>query len=227
MSERLILKFESSNSTSPIELSTFLQLFVSVYRALRCLEASGQFHHESFELPEGGLLGKLSNEDRKFVLSDGRSDADPEIIEIKQHSPIGIILTGGMGLLFIAAVISGGKQVIELGPLKFEFNLNSLGNSILNLRNAFSNNSALMTGYGFKGARIKLNQDEFDALNKPVNLNGGFQRFLHELQARIKPGSKILNLSNRDIEQILKYKQNPAKGGFQSRFNKIFQRHFP
>jgi hypothetical protein len=127
----------------------------------------------------------------------------------------------------VAAILSGGRQVIKIGPLMLEFNLNSLGESIISLRDAFSRNSALQTGYGFKGAKIKLNQDEFDALNKPVNLNGGFQRFLYELQTRIKPGTKILNLGNRDIEQILRYKQNPAKGGFQSRFNKIFRRHFP
>ena len=227
MSESLLLEFESSNTTSPLELSTFLQLFVSVYRALGCLEASMMPQGRPFELPVGGLLSKLSKADRATVFCDSRLDTDPEIVEINQHSPISIMLTGGIGLLFVAAVLSGGEQSIELGPLKLKFNLTSLGESIQKLRNAFSKNSALQTGYGFRGASIRLNQEEYNALMKPVNLNGGFQRFLYELQIRIRPGSKILHLSNRDIEQILRHKNNPARGGFQFRFDKIFKRHFP
>jgi hypothetical protein len=227
MSNRLIVKFESREQTSPIELSIFLQLYVSTYRALNYIEGNKNITEEDFILPEGGLLSRLSVKEIQNSLSDDHFLNDPNIIEINQQSPIEITFAGGVGLLFIAAALSGGRQVIKFGPLSLEFNLTSLGESIVNLRRALSINESLRTGHGFKGTRIKLNQVEFDYLNKPANMNGGFQRFLRELQIRINKQTKVLELSNKDVEQILRYKQNPAKGGFQLRFNKIFKRHFP
>lgn len=227
MPNQLIVKFESQETTSPIELSTFLQLYVSTYRALKCYENKSEFGEETFILPEGGLLSRLSIEEIRSSLSDDQLSSDPKILEINQQSPIQIIFEGGIGLLFVAAALSGGRQVIKLGPLSLEFNLTSLGESIGNLRRAFSKNESLRTGYGFKGVKIKLNKLEFDYLNKSANRNGGFQRFLCELQVRINKQTRVLDLSNQDIEQILRYKQNPSRGGFQSRFNKIFERHFP
>jgi len=227
MPDQLIVKFESQETTSPIELSAFLQLYVSTYRALKYCENKRESGEEVFTLPEGGLLNQLSIEEIRSSLSDDQLSSDPKILEINQQSPIQIIFEGGIGLLFVAAALSGGRQVIKLGPLSLEFNLTSLGESIENLRKALSKNESLRTGYGFKGASIKLNKVEFDYLNKPANKNGGFQRFLYELQIRINKQTRVLDLSNQDIGQILRYKQNPSKGGFQSRFNKIFERHFP
>jgi hypothetical protein len=143
-----------------------------------------------------------------------------------QQSPIEIVIAGSIALLTAAAILSGGKQKIGLGPIKFEFNLLSLGESIGRLKQGLTSNSSLHTGYEFVGSKIKLNKDEFLSLNKTVNLNGGFQRFIRELQIRINHQTRVLELSNRDIDRILKYKSNPSKGGFQLRFNKIFGRHF-
>jgi len=226
MSNRLVVKFESRERTSPIELSTFLQLYVSTYRALNSPKNLKEFDGETFLLPEGGLLSRLSIEEIQNSLSDEQFLIDPEILEINQQSPIEIVFAGGIGLLFVAAALSGGHQIIKLGPLSLEFNLRSLGESILSLKRALSRNESLRTGHGFKGTKIKLNKTEFEYLNKYANMNGGFQRFLCELQIRVNKQTKVLSLSNRDIEQILRYKENPAKGGFQSRFNKIFGRHF-
>jgi hypothetical protein len=153
-------------------------------------------------------------------------DTDPQITSINQQSPIEIAIAGSIVLLTIAAVLSGGKQKVGLGPIKFEFNLTSLGESISKLKLALTNNASLRTGYEFIGGKIKLNKEEFLYLNKTVNMNGGFQRFIHELQIRANKSTRVIELGNRDIEKILKYKSNPEKGGFQSRFNKIFGRHF-
>lgn len=39
--------------------------------------------------------------------------------------------------------------------------------------------------------------------------------------------TRKLHLSPSDLERIYRYKANPKKGGWQSRFKKIFGRHFP
>lgn len=228
MVTQVCLKFTTSPQTSPLQLSQFLQLYVTTYRALESALHGSPIIDDphSYKNPTQGLFSCLKYNDIKRCMNDAGFDTDPQITSINQQSPIEIVIAGSIGLLTIAAVLSGGKQKISLGPLKYEFNLTSLAESIKNLRLALSNNSSLRTGYEFIGTKIKLNKEEYSYLNKEVNMNGGFQRFIRELQIRIKKATREIDLSNRDIEKILKYKSNPGKGGFQSRFNKIFGRHF-
>ena len=230
MTNQIKLKFDSKDQTSPIELSQFLQLFVTTYRALERVFETKPLIRDSYGeyvIPNEGLFGCLDLEDIKWCLEGFILDNDPKIISIQQQSPIEIAISGSIIILTIAAVISGGPQKIALGPVKMEFNLRSLGDSIRSLRLALSKNASLQTGNEFKGGKIKLNKDEYLQLTKPVNRNGGFQRFLGELQAKAHKRTRVIELSNRDIEKILKYKTEPSTGGFQSRFNKIFRRHFP
>ena len=227
MSRQIRLKFESVESTSPIELSLFLQLFVTTYRALEKIHGDRPPGELEPLVPKGGFFGSLDFKDIKWCLDDTMYENDPKIISIKQQSPIEIVIVGGILLFFLAATLSGGNQKIDLGPIKFEFNLTSLGDSIIKLRSALASNASLQTGYTFMGGKIRLNKEEAKYLFKPVNRNGGFQRFLGELQIRLNRQTKEIELSNRDIEKILQYKTDPSKGGFQSRFNKIFRRHFP
>ena len=56
---------------------------------------------------------------------------------------------------------------------------------------------------------------------------GGFQHFQVGLKDRINKQTRELQLSPSDLERIYRYKANPNKGGWQSRFKKIFGRHFP
>ncbi len=226
MSTLVRLSFMADEQTSPVELSQFLYLFVSTYRALQKISQDSPIESIDYVLPKAGLLGNLKYVDIKQCVEDRSFDTDPKITSIKQQSPIEILVLGPVLLLSIAAILSGGKQKIKLGPMQFEFNLNSLGDSIAKLRLALTNNPSLQTGYEFKGAKIKLSKEEYLYLNKEVNNNGGFQRFLHELQIRVHKRTREIELSNKDIEKILKYKTKPDKGGFQLRFKKIFGKHF-
>jgi hypothetical protein len=226
MSAQVKLKFTTSEQTSPLQLSQFLQLFVTTYRALESISEKSPIEFTEYEVPTEGLFSCLKYQDIKRCLDSTIFDTDPQITAINQQSPIEIAIAGSIMLLTMAAILSGGNHKISLGPVKFEYNLKSLGESISNLRRGLTNNSSLGIGYEFTGGKIKLNKEEISYLNKEVNMNGGFQRFMRELQTRIKPKSRIIELSNRDIDRILKYKSNPKKGGFQSRFNKIFGRHF-
>jgi hypothetical protein len=198
---------------------------VTSYRALELILPDENCKELEHEIPTNGLFACLDYNDIKHCIEDKVFDTDPQIISINQQSPIEIVIVGSIAILTAAAILSGGKQTIKLGPVKFEFNLSSLGESICKLRLGLSNNPILQTGNEFIGAKIKLNKEEYAFLNKPANMNGGFQRFIRELQIRVKKRSKEIELSNRDIDKILKYKSNPKKGGFQSRFNKIFGRH--
>lgn len=227
MVTQIRLEFSTSPQTSPLQLSHFLQLYVTTYRALeKLLHNTSPDDLSGYEVPVRGLFGDLEYNDIKYCLDNTSFDGDPQITSINQQSPIEIVIAGSLGLLTIAAILSGGRQKIDLGPLKCEFHLNSLADSIENLKIALSRNSSLRTGYEFTGTRIKLSKEEYLYLNKKVNTNGGFQRFIRELQIRVKKRTRELELGNRDIEKILKYKSNPSKGGFQSRFDKIFGKHF-
>jgi hypothetical protein len=66
----------------------------------------------------------------------------------------------------------------------------------------------------------------FAVFQQPARSDGGFQGFLVGLQNRTNRQTRELELSERDLERIYRYKANPRKGGWQSRFNKIFGRHF-
>lgn len=226
MSAQVKLKFATSEQTSPLQLSQFLQLFVTTYRALENISESSPNEFTEYKIPTEGLFSCLKYKDIKRCIDSTSFNTDPQITAINQQSPIEIAIAGSIILLTMAAILSGGNQKISLGPVKFEYSLNSLGESITNLKRGLTNNTSLRTDYEFIGGKIKLNKEEYSYLNKEVNMNGGFQRFMRELQTRIKPKSRVIELSNRDIDRILKYKSNPNKGGFQSRFNKIFGRHF-
>ncbi|WLT30781.1 hypothetical protein [Geothrix sp. PMB-07] len=226
MSNQVYLKFATSESISPLQLSQFLQLYVTTYRALEGVSRRSPIESPEYEVPVDGLFSRLNYDDIKRCLLEDSLNSDPEITSINQNSPIEIAISGSIILLSVAAVFSGGKQRLGIGPVKFEFNLCSLGESISMLKKALTNNPSLYTGYEFRGSKIKLSKEEFLYLNKTVNLNGGFQRFIRELQVRVKKNTREIELSNHDIERILKYKSDPKKGGFQSRFNKIFGKHF-
>jgi hypothetical protein len=77
---------------------------------------------------------------------------------------------------------------------------------------------------------IKLNEKEYTALSVQGDASknkGGFQHFLVGLKNRLNKQTRELHLSPSDLQRIYRYKANPKKGGWQSRFKKIFGRHFP
>jgi hypothetical protein len=225
MHSTLKLKFSENDSISFPELALFIQYFLSTYRGLHLLNLSSVEEDTLPSIAEEGVLSLLSVEQLNICLSDQKLESDPTIVKISQSSPIEITICGSITLLSIAAVLSGGNQKIKLGPLEFQYTLSSLGDSLTKLRKAFSRNPTFQPKFGLSRTTIKLNKDEYEELKKETNQNGGFQRFLTELQQRMHRTRHTIELSNMDIEKILRYKSNPNKGGFQLRFNKIFSRH--
>ena len=104
------------------------------------------------------------------------------------------------------------------------------GKGLQSLRDALGLNDKIKAGFGIRGTVIKLNDKEYAALRKQDDASknkGGFQHFLVGLKERINKQTRELQLSPPDLERIHRYKANPKKGGWQSRFKMIFGRHFP
>jgi len=123
-------------------------------------------------------------------------------------------------------IFSGGK-ISLLGAIRAE--LPAFGKGLKALREALALDKTVQAGFGIREATIKLTKDEFEELMKQdpsTRRDGGFQGFLVALQDRTNRQTRELDLSERDLERILRYKAKPKKGGWQSRFNKIFGRHF-
>jgi len=132
--------------------------------------------------------------------------------------------------LVAAVIFSGGKISVAGFGVTIRAKLPPLGKGIKNLQEALGLDKTIRVGFGIKESTIKLNRQEFDALMQqdPNTKNrGGFQGFLVGLQSQINKRTKMLSLSEHDLERIYRYKENPRKGGWQSRFKKIFGRHFP
>lgn len=223
---KIHLEFECAPTTSLMELSLYIQYFLSTYRAI---DLSGSYREEdsnSISPPVEGLFSKLTIPQMKKCLDNSPKSGDPQILSINQQSPLIITICGCLLLLTSAAVLSGGSQEIKIGPLEFKFNLRSLGESLKILQSSFIPDKSFQPVYCLPGQKIKLNQSEFNELMKSANSNGGFQLFQQELQRRINQKTKILVLTEEDVRRILRYKLNPKKGGFQSRYQKIFGRHF-
>ena len=226
MEGKIHLVFESAPSTPILELALFSQYFLLLYRTLQYIDPENMEQIYKIKETQNGLLWHLSYPQLRSCHENIQHPNDPKITNISQQSPLCVTICGCITLLTFAAILSGGPQDIKLGPLEFHFQLKSLGESLLKIKTMLSRDKSYQPTYGFSGKRIKLNEVEYIELMKKVNSNGGFQLFQQELQRRINPTNRILSLSNADVGKILRYKNNPKKGGFQLRFDKIFGRHF-
>lgn len=155
----------------------------------------------------------------------------PELISIHsmtRNSPFELALAGSLILISIAVVFSGGS--IKASAKGFEAKLPSLGDGIASLKKALGLGGKVTSSYSIRTITIKLNSEETKALlrqDASQRNKGGFQNFLIGLQSRLNRTTKELTLTDVDLERIMRYKSDPKKGGFQSRFKKIFGRHFP
>jgi hypothetical protein len=141
-------------------------------------------------------------------------------------SPIALVFRGVIVAITAAVILSGGKFEVA-SVLKAD--LPPLGQGIKQLREALTETTRAPVGYGIKSRIIKLSKEEFDALmlQDPTQKDkGGFQRFLVGLQSRVKKRTRTLELSEDDMNHILRYGKQPRKGGWQARIRKIFGRHF-
>jgi hypothetical protein len=213
-------------------LADFLYFFRAANLALRDIVPSQD--HDALREPTEPEFKEYRKRLANCSISKLNSFFDPrnspellQISQINRQSPIDISVVGFPFLLILAAIFSGGK-INLLGIIKAE--LPAFGKGLKAIREALALDKTVQAGFGIRGAIIKLTKEEYAELMKQdpaTKGDGGFQGFLVGLQTRIESQTRELELSERDLERILRYKANPKKGGWQSRFNKIFGRHFP
>jgi hypothetical protein len=214
-------------------LSEFFMYFRMICRASSILvplsEQTEGIQPEKFFSNMPDMINSLSGVQRDYCFAKAENENDVYISKIHMQSPIQLDLTGPMWILTIGLFLCGGS--VEYDPTKqtIKMKLNSLLECVAKLKTAFSKNNYLQPSFGLRKQNIKLNKVELDALfqqDPSTRNNGGFQRFLVDLQLKTNKQNGKLILSDLDLEKILKYKSNPKKGGWQNRFKKIFARHF-
>lgn len=224
---------DQSATLNPSELAEFFYLFPAVGLALSHLvpvrEHGNVREPTSAELKRYRQeLGKFSPDELDSFFAPQTSSDFLQIDQIRRNSPLEITLCGCAFLITLGVIFSGGKISISRQGLKAE--LPPLGKGLNSLREALGLNDKIKAGFGIRETVIKLNDREYDELCKQDDASknkGGFQHFLVGLKDRINKQNRELQLRPSDLERIYRYKANPRKGGWQSRFKKIFGRHFP
>lgn len=224
---------DQSATLNPSELAEFLYLFPAAGRALSHLVPEHDHDAEREPTPEELTkyrreLGGFSPHELDSLFTEAASHHILQISQIRRSSPLEITLSGCAFLITLGVIFSGGKISISRQGLKAE--LPPFGTGLKCLRDALGLKGKVKAGFGIRGTVIKLNEKEYAALcmqDDASKNKGGFQHFLVGLKDRINKQTRELQLSPPDLERIYRYKANPKKGGWQSRFKKIFGRHFP
>jgi|GEM_PF-1474889 len=222
---------DHSATLDPSELAEFLYLFPAAGRALSQIVPASEHNALRLPTPEEETtfkqrLGRFSPDELDSFFNPKTSREFLKINQIRRNSPLEIALYGCPFLIILGVIFSGGK--ISIPGLKAE--LPPFGTGLKSLREALGLNDKIKAGFGIQETVIKLNTNEFAALSMQDDASknkGGFQHFLVGLKNRINKQTRELHLSPSDLERIYRYKANPKKGGWQSRFKKIFGRHFP
>ena len=224
---------DQSPTLNPNELAEFLYLFPAAGRALNRLVPKGE--HDAVRDPTTEELkkyrrelGKFSPDELDSFFASQTSQDSFQIKKITRNSPLEITLEGCALLITLGVIFSGGK--INISALGIKAELPPLGKGLKSIREALGINDTTKAGFGIYEIVIKLSKEEFDLLclqDDASRNRGGFQHFLVELKTRVNKSTKELKLNRQDLERIRRHKTTPQKGGWQSRFNKIFGRHFP
>ncbi|MGB6068418.1 MAG: hypothetical protein WBG50_26710 [Desulfomonilaceae bacterium] len=224
--------FEDEEKIETAELADFLFLFRGVYAA--GLQVAGITYNAEAEI-EPYLFAKeihkylqkimVSQLDELFQQDLGSNRLLTE--RITHDSPTELVLYGSIILIITAAVLSGGSIELAGGMLKAR--LNPIGKGIKLLREAFNSEKRAPVGFGVKSRTVKLSQEELNELMGEVpeeRDKGGFQHFLGGLQMRVNQNTRELELSEDDMDRIMRHGKDRKKGGFQRRIYNVFHRHF-
>lgn len=72
--------------------------------------------------------------------------------------------------------------------------------------------------------RIQLNADEFERIMRPVHGQGGFQNLLRDMQNGTDPNTRVLEISDANLERVVRYFFQYGEGGFQGRMEPTARR---
>jgi len=145
---------------------------------------------------------------------------------ITHDSPTELVISGMISAILVAVILSGGT--FELGGL-LKISLRPIGEGIGSLREALTSRIRTSLGYGVNSKVVILSKEELALLmvQDPAEKGkGGYQRFLVGLQKRVVRKTRELELSEKDMNFIIRAIRKRSKGGFQGRIYKIFARHF-
>ncbi len=223
------LEIHTTNQNfDPIELAHFLFLFRATYSASVGFIESKDFNADNmYEYKDDFLdqLKKMRFTERNSLFSVDLKEMNLAIEEILKSSPIRIKISGLLRAIIIAVIISGGEVDFKF----FRAKINPIGNGIRNLRKAFTVQEGFESGYVIKNKIVTLSEKEYDLLMKEpkeTKGKGGFQSFLVGLQYRINHDTRELELTDNDVDKIIKYGTRPKEGGWQQRLRTIFNSHF-
>ena len=228
-----ITVIDQAATLNPSEFAEFLYLFPAAGRALSLIVPKHDHNAERQPTPEELTtyrreLGRFSPSELDSFFAKESLQDNVQIGQIRRNSPLEMTLAGCAFLITLGVIFSGGKIAMSRQGLKAE--LPPFGKGLKSLREALGLNDKIKAGFGIRGTVIKLNEKEYAALcmqDDASRSKGGFQHFQVGLKDRINKQTRELQLSPSDLERIYRYKANPKKGGWQSRFKKIFGRHFP
>lgn len=218
--------------TLPEEMAEFLYLLKGTYGAANafCLKnpllTLSEKNLAATAAQFRAFLEELSPVELDMLFNQDLDDKRLVTQRILRASPWEFVLYGLVPCLALAMIISGG----ELSFLGLKCKLNAIGDGVKKLKTGLGLGKKVVSGYGIKSAKIKLSKAEYAELKKQdpsKNSRGGFQSFLINLQNRVNKNTLEIELNQTDLARIEKYKSDPKAGGFQSRFLKIFGRHFP
>jgi hypothetical protein len=231
---RLRLSFPDQGRIDAAEIGHYLFLFRGAYAAALPLVRHRPVRAASTQLEflEARLRSKLSRLtvkriDSLFSRTLGHDAPTPE--RIGHESPLEIIMSGMLIALTLAVILSGGTVKFDVKSAKGEAILPPIGDGIRKLRQALTKAPGARLAYGVRPKRIILSTAEFTELMKhdpTTKTRGGFQQLLIGMQCRVNRITHELELSDHEMDMILRHGRNPGKGGWQSSIKRIFGDHF-
>ena len=230
----LHLSFPDQGRIDAADIGHYLFLFRGAYAAALPLVRHQPTKAASAKLKtlEVRLRSKLSNLNVKSIdglFSRSLGDDAPVPERIGHESPLEIIMSGILVALTLAVILSGGTVKFDVKLAKLEAILPPIGEGIKKLRQALTRAPRARLAYGVRPKRIILSFTEFTELMKydpTTKTRGGFQRLLIGMQCRVNRTTHELELSDHEMDMILRHGRNPGKGGWQSSIKTIFADHF-
>ena len=230
----LRLSFPDRGGIDAADIAHFLFLFRGAYAAALPLgrnrslkRASTDLDHLEIQLRSN--LSKLAVSTIDGLFSRTLGDRAPIPERITHESPLVIVISGVLVALTLAVILSGGTVKFDFKLAKIEAVLPPIGDGIKKLRRALSKAPRARIAYGVRPRRVVLSSTEFTELMKfdpATKTRGGFQRLLIGLQCRVNRTTHELELSDHEMDLILRHGRHPGKGGWQRSIKTIFGRYF-
>jgi hypothetical protein len=227
--EELTLVLPSDGHESPVNLrhlTDYLQLFRGAYAACASLPEQPESTVTEGAIEEmRRLVRRLTVSQVNDLFAADLGESDLVTIDIWRENPMKITVRGLARALVAAVILSGGR----FSGFGMEAELPPIGHGIERLREALVPAQPVVFSYGVRSMTIRLNRAESEELMSfdPATRNrGGFQRFLISLQFRVRRRTRELDLSENDIDTILRHGRQPRRGGWQASIHRIFARHF-